>query len=79
MRQLIAGNWKMNGLKADLAEVEQIRDAVVAAPGGGAGGGGGGAPPPPPPPPPAGGRGRPAATLSNGPETLSILMRPRDR
>ncbi len=25
---LVAGNWKMNGLEADLGEIEQIRDAV---------------------------------------------------
>ncbi len=31
---LVAGNWKMNGLVADLAEIEAIRDAVEA---GGAG------------------------------------------
>ena len=29
-RPLVAGNWKMNGIKADLAEVEAIRAAVVA-------------------------------------------------
>lgn len=29
-RPLVAGNWKMNGLKADLAEVWTIRDAVEA-------------------------------------------------
>ena len=33
-RPLVAGNWKMNGLKASLAELEAIRDAVKA---GGAG------------------------------------------
>ena len=27
---LVAGNWKMNGLRADLAEIERIRDAVEA-------------------------------------------------
>ena len=29
-RTLIAGNWKMNGLVADLAQLEQVADAVVA-------------------------------------------------
>ena len=33
-RPLVAGNWKMNGLKADLAQVQAIRDAIEA---GGAG------------------------------------------
>ncbi|MCB1544612.1 MAG: triose-phosphate isomerase, partial [Rhodoblastus sp.] len=33
-RPLVAGNWKMNGLKASLGELEAIRDAVAA---GGAG------------------------------------------
>ena len=33
-RPLVAGNWKMNGLKASLGELEAIRDAVKA---GGAG------------------------------------------
>lgn len=28
-RPLVAGNWKMNGLKADLGEVRKIRDAVT--------------------------------------------------
>ena len=27
-RPLIAGNWKMNGLRADLAQIEAVRDAV---------------------------------------------------
>ena len=26
---LVAGNWKMNGLRADLAQVAAIRDAVA--------------------------------------------------
>jgi len=26
---LVAGNWKMNGLRADLVEIEKIRDAVA--------------------------------------------------
>jgi triosephosphate isomerase (TIM) len=30
LRPLVAGNWKMNGLTADLGEVEAIRDAVGA-------------------------------------------------
>ena len=34
IRPLVAGNWKMNGLKAALAEIGRIRDAVAA---GGAG------------------------------------------
>ena len=29
IRPLIAGNWKMNGLKADLAEAAAVRDAIV--------------------------------------------------
>src|SRR5579883_2950072 len=29
-RPLIAGNWKMNGLKADLREIEAIRDCIGA-------------------------------------------------
>ncbi len=29
-RPLVAGNWKMNGLRADLAEIERIRDGVLA-------------------------------------------------
>ncbi|MCX8255245.1 MAG: triose-phosphate isomerase [Beijerinckiaceae bacterium] len=29
-RPLVAGNWKMNGLKADLVEVEKTREALVA-------------------------------------------------
>ena len=33
-RPLVAGNWKMNGLKAGLAEIDAIRDAAKA---GGAG------------------------------------------
>jgi len=28
-RQLIAGNWKMNGLRADLAEVEKLKAGIV--------------------------------------------------
>jgi triosephosphate isomerase (TIM) len=35
-RPLIAGNWKMNGLTADLAEIAAIRDAAVAGQAGGA-------------------------------------------
>ncbi len=31
---LVAGNWKMNGLGADLGEIEKIRDAVRAGAGG---------------------------------------------
>jgi triosephosphate isomerase len=31
-RKLLAGNWKMNGLTADLAEIAAIRDAVAAWP-----------------------------------------------
>ena len=27
---LVAGNWKMNGLIADLGEIEAVRDAIVA-------------------------------------------------
>ena len=30
IRPLVAGNWKMNGLKADLAEALRVRDAVSA-------------------------------------------------
>ncbi len=30
LRPLVAGNWKMNGLRADLAEIVGIRDAVEA-------------------------------------------------
>ena len=33
-RPLVAGNWKMNGLGSDLAEIEKIRDAVEAGDGG---------------------------------------------
>ncbi|WP_158807630.1 triose-phosphate isomerase [Beijerinckia sp. L45] len=33
---LVAGNWKMNGMLADLAEIEAVRDAVDAGGGGGA-------------------------------------------
>lgn len=33
-RTLIAGNWKMNGLRANLTEVEQVAGAVPAADGG---------------------------------------------
>ena len=33
-RPLVAGNWKMNGVSADLAEIEKIRDAVEAGDGG---------------------------------------------
>ena len=29
-RPLVAGNWKMNGLRADLVEIERIRDGVLA-------------------------------------------------
>jgi len=29
MRQLIAGNWKMNGLGASLAEIESLRDGLA--------------------------------------------------
>ncbi len=32
MRQLIAGNWKMNGLAASLAEIAAIRDAKSGTP-----------------------------------------------
>ncbi len=32
MRQLIAGNWKMNGLGASLAEIEQVRNALAQQP-----------------------------------------------
>jgi triosephosphate isomerase len=32
MRQLIAGNWKMNGLAASLAEIERLRDALAGEP-----------------------------------------------
>ena len=28
LRKLVAGNWKMHGLSADLAEVEAIADAA---------------------------------------------------
>jgi triosephosphate isomerase (TIM) len=31
IRPLVAGNWKMNGLKAQLAEAAQVRDALSAA------------------------------------------------
>jgi len=30
IRPLVAGNWKMNGLKADLAEALRVRDAISA-------------------------------------------------
>ena len=33
-RPLVAGNWKMNGVSADLAEIEKIRDCVEAGGGG---------------------------------------------
>ncbi|MEY4869108.1 MAG: hypothetical protein RIS11_302, partial [Pseudomonadota bacterium] len=33
MRKLIAGNWKMNGLMADVAQIEAIAAAVVPHPG----------------------------------------------
>jgi len=32
MRQLIAGNWKMNGLGASLAEIEVLRDTLASRP-----------------------------------------------
>src|SRR5689334_5329831 len=32
VRQLVAGNWKMNGLGADLAELETLKAALAAAP-----------------------------------------------
>lgn len=32
MRQLVAGNWKMNGLSADLAELDALRQELAAAP-----------------------------------------------
>jgi triosephosphate isomerase len=32
MRALVAGNWKMNGLAASLAELGALKDALVAAP-----------------------------------------------
>ncbi|HSZ73874.1 MAG TPA: triose-phosphate isomerase [Rhizomicrobium sp.] len=32
MRPLIAGNWKMNGLKASLAQLEALRQGLAAAP-----------------------------------------------
>jgi triosephosphate isomerase len=32
MRPLIAGNWKMNGTSASLAEIEKIASIVKAAP-----------------------------------------------
>jgi triosephosphate isomerase len=35
-RPLVAGNWKMNGLSADLMEIAAIRDAAIAAQTGGA-------------------------------------------
>jgi triosephosphate isomerase len=35
-RPMVAGNWKMNGLRADLAEVAAIRDAAAAGAGGAA-------------------------------------------
>jgi triosephosphate isomerase len=31
IRPLVAGNWKMNGMKAQLAEAEQVRNAISAA------------------------------------------------
>ena len=31
MRQLVAGNWKMNGLGADLAELESLKPAIAGA------------------------------------------------
>jgi triosephosphate isomerase len=31
LRQLIAGNWKMNGTAASLAEIDAVRDGIVAA------------------------------------------------
>lgn len=31
MRQLVAGNWKMNGLSADLAELQALKDGVAGA------------------------------------------------
>ena len=33
-RPLVAGNWKMNGVTADLDEIEKIREAVEAGGGG---------------------------------------------
>src|SRR5579872_4588482 len=32
VRQLVAGNWKMNGLGADLAQLEALKGAVAAVP-----------------------------------------------
>ena len=32
MRQLVAGNWKMNGLSADLAELDALKQELAAAP-----------------------------------------------
>ncbi|MEO7053684.1 MAG: triose-phosphate isomerase [Rhizomicrobium sp.] len=32
MRQLVAGNWKMNGLSADLTELEALKQGLAAAP-----------------------------------------------
>jgi len=32
LRQLVAGNWKMNGLSADLAELEALKQGLVADP-----------------------------------------------
>jgi triosephosphate isomerase (TIM) len=32
LRQLVAGNWKMNGLSADLAELDALRQELAAAP-----------------------------------------------
>ena len=30
LRQLVAGNWKMNGLSADLAELEALKQGLAA-------------------------------------------------
>ena len=33
IRPLVAGNWKMNGLKASLADAIAVRDRIASAPG----------------------------------------------
>ena len=33
LRKLVAGNWKMNGLSSDLAEIKAIADGAKAYPG----------------------------------------------
>ena len=35
MRALLAGNWKMNGVKASLAEIRALKRSIGAKPGGG--------------------------------------------